>query len=424
VSSIAQYVVVFGVIVSLLLTPIALARPRAAGRALVVPRARPLIAQHSRAFGALLALAIGSLVAATMSKAMLGGVVAPPDAVHGTRAAAIVWVLFGGVTATSFYRALRVAAREWATTRPPLKAPSADDSGWPATVVEPAEPTLLLVDQRRPADQASRRLRGTARWVAAAALAWYLLGRLIQVLGWRAADADVPGWWWLGTGALAVTGGAVWLVRRHRDGQERRRAQRTWGPLEDAPSLLRHWGFEVHEPAADWVLAHVPGVFIGPDAAAGPSLWPWAAFGRLGGHGVVVARQQGQVRNRSGLTSLRARTVCALRVAGARLPRVTVAGREAIPPTALSQSIDLELHDFNRALWAWGPDARGFHAVLHPRAMGAVLRGLPDGASLRLGGDRISLVCDEPVTGPELGAYLLLLGELAALVPSFLIDRT
>jgi hypothetical protein len=97
-----------------------------------------------------------------------------------------------------------------------------------------------------------------------------------------------------------------------------------------------------------------------------------------------------------------------------------ITGREGVPPSRLTQSITLELVSFNRALWAWGPDPRGFHAVVHPLAMSAILPGLPDGASLMLGRDQIALYCDEPVPAGTVGDYVWLTCQLADAVPSYL----
>jgi hypothetical protein len=271
-----------------------------------------------------------------------------------------------------------------------------------------ARPAVHLVD---------RRLRNAARWLGFVGLLWYLFGRLIQAgrLGSQDAGAsELPMWWWLGVALLASLGAVVWVVRRGRNGSSK--PART---LQSADAL-RAWGFAVQQPATEGVRRFAPGAFRPAKDVAGECLWPWAAWARIEGRTTLVAVQHGQYRNSTGLTSRSTRTVCAVQLVGARLPTAIITGREGVPPHQRRTSIDLELEQFNRSLWAWGKDAAGLYAVVHPRAMGALLQEMPDGASTMFDRDYIAVYSDEPVPPQKLESFLTFVTGLAALTPTYL----
>jgi hypothetical protein len=240
---------------------------------------------------------------------------------------------------------------------------------------------------------------------------------VLQVGGSESRDGnEVPVWWWAVTLVVLAAGVAVWSLRRLR-----RRAARQGDVSSDlAHAALQRLGLVVHAPAGNWVRQLAPTAFLPEAAVIGPTLWPWAGVDRRDARTVLVARQHGQVRTKTGLTTGRTRTVAVAQQAGTRLPRVFVTGREGVPPHELPRAIALELEDFNRALWAWGPDAAGLYAVLHPRSMALTLRGLPDGASVIFAGDAIAVFSDEAVHPHELAAHLELAVRLMDLAPSFL----
>jgi hypothetical protein len=438
-------VVAAGVLVSLLIAPAALVWPRAWAHIVIPRRLRSRVGHRPRTGAAAVAGPLALLSGGAMSVWMLGGLVHLSAAVNGAAAAGLVWLIFGGLTAVAFGRALLVGAGEWRLTDGRSTTPRRWDQDRPTivlpTIVLPTTvlPTTVLPATDRDAtdrdaradwdfdrplgERMDRGLRGLGRWLAAGGLLWYLFGRLTQLTHLGGSDGvDVPGWWWLVSGVLLTTGAAVWLTRRwrwHRAAQAGSELDSERG--RTLPEQLATWGFAVLEPAGEWLRSEAPGVFLPVGAVTGPSLWPWAAHGNLDGRPVVVAQHRAQVRNPTGLTFGRTRCACTVRVPRARLPLVVVCGREAVPPAQRAQSIDLELYAFNRSLWAWGPDRRGFHAVLHPLVLATIVRDLPDGASLRFAGDQIAVYSDEPVTAAQLVAALRLVGRLAEQVPTYLV---
>jgi hypothetical protein len=409
-----------GVLVCLVASPIALVWPRPVARLLVPSRAaRARIATRPAPWAWLLGgtLSIGATVAT--ADWMFGGM-GLGDAAHPAQLVGLLAVIFGGPTLAAFHRVVRVGAREWAVTYAVVpRLPTSVPAARPLPPSYSGPKTSPPVGQP-PVHDVGRRLRSTARWLGATGLAWYLFGRVLQAasLG-RRGGSEVPNWWWAGTAVLVVAGGAVWLGRRHLRWSHARAA----APDADPADVLEAWGFQVSRPGGEGVRSFAPESFRASSEIAGPSVWPWVAVGALGTRTLVVARQTGQVRNRTGLTWSRTRTVFAVRVPGASLPTVIVTGRESVPPASLPMSIDLELATFNRSLWAWGPDPRGFHDVLHPRAMEPILRDLPEGATVRFDRDRIAVYNDEPVRSDDLATYLGLMHQLADLLPRYLVQR-
>jgi hypothetical protein len=408
-----------GVLVGLVASPIALVWPRAVARLLVPSQAaRARIAARPAPWAWLLGgtLSIGATVA--LADWMFGGM-GLGDAAHPAQVVGILAVVFGGPTLAAFHRVIRVGAREWAVIY--AVVPKVPTSVPAARPLPPAYsgPKAAPSAGRPAARDLARRLRSSARWLGATGLAWYLFGRVLQAASLGGGDSEVPNWWWAGTAVLVAAGGAVWLGRRHLRWSDARAAGSTGDPAD----VLEAWGFQLSRPGGEWVRSFAPESFRSSDEIAGPSVWPWVAVGALAARTVVVARQTTQVRNRTGLTWSRTRTVFAVRVPGASLPTVIVTGRESVPPASLPMSIDLELATFNRSLWAWGPDPRGFHDVLHPRAMEPILRDLPEGATVRFDRDRIAVYNDEPVRSDDLATYLGLMDQLADLLPSYLVQR-
>ena len=124
----ADLVVDAGAGLSLLITPSVLVWPRAYGRLLIPPPMRRPVTDRPRAWAAAIAVPFALLAGASMVDWMLGGILHIPGAVHGGRAAAIIWLIFGGTTAQAFSRAVVVAAWEW---RGPVNV-GAGLSRWPS----------------------------------------------------------------------------------------------------------------------------------------------------------------------------------------------------------------------------------------------------------------------------------------------------
>lgn len=418
-----------GIVLSLLITPLVLVWPRAYVGLLIPPAVRRWVAERPLTWAAVVAASFALLAGGAMSIWLLGGLVHVSPGINGAQAVALSWFIFGGSTAYAFFRAVVIGARDWRFTGADVAGAASWSEGLCTVDVEAIK--AVAVGGRsgenldRPvAYRLERRLRGWSRSLGAVGLLWYLFGRAMQVVGLGGrGDADVPDWWWLVTVFLVGLGVAVWVTRRVRRWWLREPAELSSPDLAPIPALLSGWGFAVVQPGGEWLRDAGPGVFLPVDTVTGPSLWPWAATGQVSGRAMVIAQQQAQIRNRTGLTSGRTRTVCVVVVPGADLPVVVITGREAVPPGLLGRSIDLELVSFNRALWAWGPDPRGFHAVVHPLAMSAILQGLPDGASLRFGRDRIALYCDEPMPTKRIADYVWLACQLAEAVPTYLIER-
>ena len=328
-------------------------------------------------------------------------------------AAVLTWTIFAGLTAVALARALHVARVDWAA--PPASPPDVARM-WPQLDLAGLSASDPLVHDRRPEhERRDRQLRNAGRWLIALGSLWYALGRVVQL---TSAQSDAPGWWWAGTVTLLLLGACVWSVRRLRW----RAIGRTGALAIDSDALvsLSSLGFCVQRPAGAWVWSMAPQAFLAPQALSGPVHYPWAASGLFRDSQILVAAQHARVPGRTGITTARTRTACVLRHPGMRLPLVTVAGREAVPPAQRPSSISLELEEFNRSIWAWGPDQRGVYDVMHGRAMSHVLRLLPDGATVITGGESIAVLTDEPVSPHSLRQLVLVVVGLRELVPSSL----
>jgi hypothetical protein len=419
-----------GLVLGFLLTPLVLVWPVAYGRLLIPPVIRHRVAERPLTWAAAVAVPLAVLAGASASVWLLGGLVHVSPDVNRVQAIALVWLIFGGSTAFAFFRAVVIRARRWRLTGGTGAGAGAASwsDGLSAVDVDAVKALAVRGQTEGPLDRSAmhrvdRRLRGWSRWLAAVGLLWYFFGRVLQAVGLGGGDgSDAPGWWWWVTLTLAGLGVGVWLTRCARRSWSGR-ADPNSPHLASVPALLDAWGFSVVQPGGEWLRDEVPGVFFPADVVIGPSLWPWAGVGLVGDRAMVMAQQQGQIRNRTGLTFGQTRTVCVVRVPEANLPVVMITGREAVPPALLGRSINLELVSFNRALWAWGPDPRGFHAVVHPLTMSDILQGLPDGASLMFGRDQIALYCDEPVPTARIADYVWLACRLADAVPTYLIER-
>lgn len=416
-SAAAAVLVVVGAVLALLITPIVLVWPRASAR-VVPPRWRGSFVAHPGRSVALVTLVFAAWSAAAMSPLILASGDPDRPASQQATAVALVWLIFGGLTAAAVVRMLRIGIAEWAIAAQSSTAPR---SAWPAVAQGSApSPTTSVVTQpadERPAQhKPDRVLRNASRWLAAAGVAWYLLGRLTQL---ARGDAGAPTWWWSVTVVLLVAGAGVWASRRIRWRADDRQHSLT-SPGTPFDPVLRNAGLAVHRPAGPWVGAWAPVAFVPATAIAGPALWPWAGTGVVHDMQMLVAAQHGQFRNQTGLTAGRVRTTCALRLHDVRLPQVVVAGRESIPLQHRRASIPLEFESFNRALWVYGPDARGVYDVVHPRAMAHALRELPDGASVVMHGETLAVVTDEPVSPAQLHQMMTFAVQLADMTPSYL----
>lgn len=405
---VATWVVV--VVLAMVITATALVWPRAHAR--LVPRPlRPWVALHPRRAAVLVAAPPAVAVGVQSAWFVVPGTGPGRSTGQYVQGLVIVALVLGGSVAAALGRAVLIGAREWSVQLLPVNrfAPP------PSQVLVPPQraddrPAAL---ERPRAHLLDRRLRSSRRWLGAAGVGWYLLGRAAQVGG---GDADPPAWWWAGTGALVVAGTAVWVSRRVRAPARTAPHQQA---LQAADVLARH-GLAVRTPAGEWVRGLAPGAFLPAESVSGPSLWPWAATGQVSGCDLVVAVQHAQVRGRTGLTTAATRTACSVRIPGAQLPPLVVTGREGVPPSELHRAIELELEQFNRDLWVWGPSARGVYDVLHPRAMAQALSALPDGATLVAGGEHMAVTADEPVRAEALPAYVRFLGTMCQLVPTYL----
>jgi hypothetical protein len=406
-------VVLVGVLCMVLVVPVALVWPLACSR-LIPPPLRRWIARDPSRLARQFAIGPALAGAVVMDLAIVGDAWSTQTPAGRVLSIQIVSAIFGGATGVAAYRCALLGGREWA-----VKSVAGVRSSVPASL-----PTVTLRQQAplsgslaRPAAQhVDRQLRNAARWLGLIGLLWYFFGRAIQAhqIGSGPAASEMPTWWWLGVAVLAALGAGVWLARRRRNGST--------DPVRGRRSAdaLREWGFLVQQPATEGVRAFASRAFWPAKDVVSAGLWPWAAWARIDGNVVLVAVQHGQLRNRTGLTNGATRTVCAVKVQGGRLPTAFITGREGVPPQERRNSIDLELEQFNRSLWAWGKDAAGLYAVVHPRAMQALLQELPDGASALFDRDYIAVFSDEPVSPQKLESFVTFATRLAALTPTYL----
>ena len=415
----AGLLVIAGVVLALLIAPILLVWP--SGWARIVPRRwRSSFVERPGVLTAAVTLVVGGWAATAMTPLILAHGDPGMSVRQKATAVGLVWLIFGGLTATAVIRTLRVGIAQWAIASQPTRAPA---SAWPIVTPERLLATPLLSadhiagpDHRPEQHRLDRALRNATRWLAAAGTLWYLVGRIGQV---SQDNADAPSWWWPVTFVLLVTGIVTWIARRIRwraDG----RGDSLTSPGRQFESMLRELGLAMHRPAGTWVGAWAPAAFLPANAITGPALWPWAATGVVHGLPVLVAAQNGRLRNATGLTGVGGRTACVVRLQGAQLPQVVIAGREAIPPRQRPKSIPLESETFNRSLWVYGPDARGVYDVVHPRVMAHAVRELPDAASVIVNGATLAVITDEPVSPTQLRQMLAVALRFAELTPSHL----
>jgi len=409
-SAVVLVATVVGIVMALLVMPILLVWPRAWAQ-LVPRRWRSWFVHHAAGTTTGFTAALTLLVCLTMSPFVLGAGSEGRTVGQKAVAVALVCAIFGGLTAIAVARTLRIGITEWAVSSAP-RVP--DRHAW--TPVRRVNRLSSVDGDARPAlHRTDRKLRNAARWLGAAGVAWYALGRATQV---GSGHAEAPGWWWAVTLLLLVSGAVVWVSRRLRwQAGDRRRPLRM---TRQAGKVLHEHGLTVHTPAGPWAAGWARNVFRPEHAVAGKSLWPWAATGSLGDARLLVAAQHAQVRNQTMLAGAITRTACVLRAPGMALPQLAVSERESIPPAERHRSIALEFEAFNRALWVWGPQARGVYDLLHPRAMSHVIRHLPDGARLQVDGDTVAVVTDEPVSDVQLGHLVEFTCGFAELVPSYL----
>ena len=408
--------------VVLLAAPVLFVWPRPAGR-LVPRRWRRRLIARPLAGPLLIAAPVTVFVSAVWSVLVPRSADQDRSAGHVVVVVVLITLIFGGITAAAIVRAVRAWIFDWSLTDISIPAPApcvavewADMAG-PQPPVTAYPSTNHAGELARPVGhRRDRQLRNASRWLTSAGVSWYLLGRVLQV---TRHGSSVPGWWWVVTLALLLTGGCVWVARRSRW----RAAGRSSSPRASAEALAQlaaDYNLALHRPAGEWVRSWAPIAFIPNASTSGPSQWPWAATGTFGGARLLAAVQYARMTNRAGLTTRRTRTSCAVRLPGARLPRLTICEREAIPPASRHQSIALELEAFNRSLWVWGPDARGVYDILHPRAMTLALQSLPDGSRVHVAGDTIAVVTDEPVSPTHLRSFVVFAQASVGLLPSYL----
>lgn len=284
-------------------------------------------------------------------------------------------------------------------------------------LVAPAGVGRSVLDARPEMHARDRLLRGWFRSLTAAALFWYAVGRALQVGGKQPAS---HAWWAIGAVVLALALSAVVVAR----GWRRRAARRAVNAQQSSSGVrevMQSMGMAVQLPGGAWVRAMAPAAFAPKDSREGSAPWPWAGVARTpDGRTVVLAKHHGRLPSAM-VKSEVIRTACCVRLPGARLPTVTVTGREGVPVHQLRQAIALELETFNRALWAFGPDMRGVYALMHPRAMSEVMATLPDGATAVFAGDCVAVHSDEPVLVQSLPEYVSAALAFSELIPSYLL---
>jgi hypothetical protein len=346
------------------------------------------------------------------------------SAVHRLIATTVLALLVGVPVFLAVRRVVRNGAEQWALygtriTRRKARSLCRQHTSRPAPgrFVAPAPVSRGVPDGRPAAQAADRRLRGWGRSLTAATLCWLGLGRVLQAANRGAVDQT---WWVIVAIAMPLALAAVWSARGWRRSVARRHAFARNGTLT-VREVMQSMGMNVQLPAGKWVRAMAPIAFAAKDSRAGLAPWPWAGIARTeNGRSVLLARHHGRTPGATSATEV-ARTACCVRVPGARLPTVMVTGREGVPVRELRQAIALELESFNRSLWAYGPDARGVYALMHPRAMSEIMATLPDGATAAFAGDYVAVYSDEPVLPQSLSTYVAATLALAELIPTYLL---
>ena len=150
-------------------------------------------------------------------------------------------------------------------------------------------------------------------------------------------------------------------------------------------------------------------------------LHPLVVDGLTGGrHWWVVVQHAAMHGQRQPLQ----RTTCLVWLPGVHLPRVLVRGRDNVELTTwFAQGLALESWQFGQRLHvlADSQHIREATAILSPQMMEHLLGYLPDGGSLVVRGDLISLVIERPLHQNEVEPMMAFLLGCADRLPSFLL---
>lgn len=238
---------------------------------------------------------------------------------------------------------------------------------------------------------------------------------LLPVLGIavRVADDGSPLASWLlvlGLLALVAVLAIPWLLR-HRAGRGH----------EPRPHML---GGSITRNDSDRVARRFPNA---------PLLRPHGRFERVEHPRVIDGVSNGRywwvVEQRAALNGDYqpvTRTTCLTWLPGVDLPPLLVRGRDQVELTRwFSSGMVLESWDFGQRLHVLTDRAhqRESTAVLHPRMMQHLLEHLPDGVSLHLRGDVLSLVLDRALSPAEVAPTVAVLLRCADLLPTFLLKE-
>lgn len=304
--------------------------------------------------------------------------------------------LAGGGLLFSWRRARTEQRKAPASTGPEL--PREGTPPWLLTLPTCPPAMLRVVDHR--AHRLDRALRRTSTTALAT----------LPLLAIAVRVEDSP--WLLPLVLLAVAAALSipWLLRlRARDGHDRR------------PQLL---GGTTTRDDDDRVARRFP---------TAPLLRPTTPFERVEHprviDGVCGGRHWWVVEQRAALNGDDqpvTRTTCLSWLPGVDLPALLVRGRDQVELTRwFSSGLVLESWAFGKRLHVLTDraHAREATAVLHPRMMQHLLDHLPDGASLHIRGEHLSLVLDRPLSGSEVGPAVAALLTCADLLPSYLLKE-
>jgi hypothetical protein len=180
------------------------------------------------------------------------------------------------------------------------------------------------------------------------------------------------------------------VIRRARSTADARHARRAGAPrsMRDA-AAQNGWSYCV--PADARVVRLLGEPFI-PLNEKEPPLYPYSLLGSIDGRVGWVVEQHTHLRtiNPIGLAvDVSSAHAIGLWLPGVQLPLVEVNADELVRLVNAPVGTKLELESFNRSVLAWGSDPRTTTAILHPRMMQIILRGLPDGARLEFRGERV-----------------------------------
>ena len=285
----------------------------------------------------------------------------------------------------------------------------------PGLLLPIAAPSGSGTDVRPASHAVDRQLRGLNRTLIGAFGLWWLGSNMLQAL---IGKTPLVGGGLLTIGAALTVVWVLRLARRHTA----RFAQGTALGIAAITSVCESMGLRVQLPAGPWVRAIAPAAFVSHDAGAPHLPWPWAGVADVGdGRTIVLAHHEGARPNRfaGGRVS---RTVCVVRVPGARLPTVIVTAREGVRLRDLQHAVSLESEAFNRSLWVSGAEEAGVYAVVHARSMAEMLRRLPDGATAIFDRDYVAVYTDEQVLPAMLRDYASAALTIADLIPTYLLS--